>query len=59
MPVPAGTALRAAGTATGTGLRRAYAHAATVVHTAWLDRRNRTPWPWVVPVAVVAAFLCR
>jgi hypothetical protein len=25
MPVPAGTALRAAGTATGTGLRRAYA----------------------------------
>lgn len=59
MPVPAGTALRASGTATGTGLRRAYAGAATVIHTAWIYRRNRAPWPWIVPLAAVTAMLCQ
>lgn len=40
--------------ATARGL---YADAATIVHTSWIYRRDRNPWPWILPLAVVAAFL--
>lgn len=35
------------------------ATAATWIHLRWLARRDRSPWVWIVPLAVVAALLSR
>lgn len=37
--------------------RNAYARAATVVHLAWLERRDRNPLIWCLPLACAVAIL--
>lgn len=38
-------------------LRVLWADVATTVHTAWIERRDRNPWPWILPIAAAVAIV--
>jgi hypothetical protein len=38
-------------------LRHWWADVLTWQHTRWLARRERSPWPYVIPLAVVTTLL--